>query len=320
MKKAIIIGASGQDGSFLTKLLLEKNYKLICTSRNKTVDEYYNHNIIKINKSKIIYEKLNTLDLEQIKQILSKYNPDEIYNLGAQSSVGLSYTFPLETMNSIINSTLNILEAIRFHDTKIKFYNAGSGEAFGNYEEKLINEESCFRPLSPYAVAKASSSMLVKSYRESYNINCCTGHLFNHESYLRSENFVTKKIILSAIKIFKGELDYLKLGNIDISRDWGWAPEYVEVMWMMLQQKTTKDYIISTGVTSSLTEFISIAFDYFNLNYQDYVVIDKSLFRPSDIAINKSDPSLAKKDMGWHHKTGLKKIVTQLIEHELNKK
>jgi GDPmannose 4,6-dehydratase len=320
MKKAIIIGASGQDGSFLTKFLLKKNYEIICTSRNKNADEYYNHDLVKINKSKIVYEKLNTLNLKDIKNILNKYNPDEIYNLGAQSSVGLSYTIPLETMNSIINSTLNILESIRFHKTKIKFYNAGSGEAFGNYEEKLINEESCFRPLSPYAVAKASSSMLVKSYRESYNINCCTGHLFNHESYLRSEKFVTKKIILSAIKIFRGELDFLKLGNIDISRDWGWAPEYVEVMWMMLQQKTTKDYIISTGVTSSLTEFISIAFDYFNLNYQDYLVIDKSLLRPSDIKVNKSDPTLAKKDMGWSYKTGLKKIVTKLIEHELNKK
>lgn len=320
MKTALIIGASGQDGSFLTKFLQEMGYNLICTSRSVSKQQFENHVTLNIRNENIIYEKLDILDLESVKKYINKYSPEEIYNLSAQSSVGLSYSEPFETMNSIVNGTLNLLEAIRSNKKGIKFYTAGSGEAFGDYGNDVITETSIFSPISPYGVAKASASLLVKSYRDTYNLNCCTGHLFNHESFLRKNSFVTKKIIFSAIKIHKGELDFLTLGNINIYRDWGWAPDFVEAMWLMLQQKKMNDYIISTGKSTSLLDFISLVFQYFNLDYKNYIKIDKSLYRPSDIAINKSDPSKAKIELGWKSKSDLKDIVTKMIEFEMNGK
>ena len=319
MKTALIIGASGQDGSFLSKFLQKKKYKLICTSRSRINHQFENHQILNINDENIIYEELNILDLESTKKLVHKYLPDEIYNLSAQSSVGLSYSEPLDTMNSIIICTLNLLETIRSLDKDIKLYTAGSGEAFGDYGNEVINENSCFRPVSPYGVAKASASLLVKSYRNTYNLKCCTGHLFNHESFLRKNSFVTKKIILAAIKIHQGELDVLTLGNINIYRDWGWAPEFVEAMWLMLQKEEMTDYIISTGTSTSLLDFINLSFKYFNMDYKKYIKIDKSLFRPSDIITNKSDPIKAKNELGWASKSSLKDIVDKMIVFELNK-
>lgn len=319
MKKALIIGASGQDGTFLTKFLQSKKYKIICTSRKLSKNNYSKHKLIEINQNSIIYEKLDIQDIEAIRLLVKQYLPDEIYNLSAQSSVGFSYIEPFETMNSIVNGTLNLLEVLREINKEIKFYSAGSGEAFGDYGNKVIDENSCFRPISPYGVGKASASLLVKSYRDSYNLKCCTGHLFNHESYLRGDSFVTKKIILSAIEIDKGNSKSLTLGNTEIYRDWGWAPDFVEAMWLMLQQKNVDDYIISTGKSISLLEFVSITFEFFGLDYKKYLKVDKKLFRPSDIIINKSNPKKAKDELGWQSKLKIKDIINEMIQFELNK-
>ena len=319
-KKVIIIGASGQDGTFLTKLLQGKNYDIVCCSRSDDFQVMLNkQESIGVNVSSIRYEKLDLLNLDSIEKLFNQICPDEIYNLAAQSSVGYSYLCPYETINSSINGTLNILELLRTSYSSSKFYFAGSSECFGDHGRARINEETKFNPLSPYAVAKASTAHLVKSYRMSYKLFACTGFLFNHESHLRGENFVTKKIINSAISIHKGEQNELKLGNVNIHRDWGWAPEYVEAMWLMLQKDTPKDYVIGSGVTHSLKDFIKLTFNYLNLDYIKYLTTDDNLYRPSDITFNRCDPRLAKKELKWTATKSLQFIISNMIDHELNK-
>jgi GDPmannose 4,6-dehydratase len=256
-------------------------------------------------------------DFKSVFVVLNKFKPDEVYYLGGQSSVGLSFEQPTETIQSMLIGTLNILEAIRLIDAPIKFYNAGSSECFGDVGEVAANETTPFHPQSPYAVAKASAFWLINNYRDSYKIHACTGILFNHESPLRHPRFVTKKIIDSAGRISNGSSEKLRLGNLKISRDWGWAPEYVEAMWLMLQTEKPDDFIIATGITSSLEDFVSLAFGHFNLNWEEYVIQDKDLFRPSDIAFSKADPQKATDILGWKAKYYLKDIVEKMIKNEI---
>lgn len=315
-KTALICGISGQDGSLLANFLLKKGYDLIGTSRDVQANAFSNLKRLGIHKD-INYASMVPEDFKSVFVALNKYKPDEVYYLGGQSSVGLSFEQPTETMQSMLIGTLNILEAIRLIDSPIKFYNAGSSEIFGDVGELAANELTPFKPRSPYAVSKASAFWLVNNYREAYNLHVCTGILFNHESPLRHSRFVTKKIIDSVKRISAGSIEKLRLGNLKISRDWGWAPEYVEAMWLMLQIEKPDDFIIATGKTSSLEDFVSIAFSYFNLNWKEYVIQDEQLFRPSDITVSKADPQKAINILGWRAKYYLNDIIEKMIKDEI---
>ena len=250
-------------------------------------------------------------------QAIKLAEPDEIYNLSGQSSVGLSFSQPMETMESIVTATLNILEAIRFLNPGIRFYNAGSSECYGHTGEQAANEETPFRPRSPYATAKAAAHWAVANYRDAYGLYACTGILFNHESPLRPARFVTKKIINAAARIAADqEQGPLLLGNLDIARDWGWAGEYVDVIWRMLQSEKPKDYVVATGHSWSLREFVAEAFSAFGLDWHQHVRHDTTLVRPSDIMRSAGDPSLAGQELNWQAKVLMPEVVRRMAEAE----
>jgi GDPmannose 4,6-dehydratase len=318
MKSALICGVSGQDGAYLSKLLLSKGYTVYGGSRDAESSSFEHLKKFEIfDKIKFVSISLN--DFRSVLQVIMKIKPDEIYNLAGQSSVALSFEQPVETLESISLGTLNLLEAIRFLELPIKLYNAGSSECFGNVSE-AVDEETPFRPRSPYGVAKATAFWEVANYREAYKLFACTGILFNHESPLRKERFVTKKIISTACRIAKGSSEKLKLGNINVNRDWGWAPEYVEAMWLMLQQDKPEDFIIATGETISLKDFIIYAFECLSLDWNEHVVFDDSLLRPTDIEKGIANPSKAKELLNWEAKVKSKELVKLLIDCELNSK
>jgi GDPmannose 4,6-dehydratase len=316
MKKALILGVSGQDGAYIAKLLLEKGYEVFGGSRDAQVSTFNNLNILKIEKD-VNLLSVNVNDFRSTLQSINKVKPDEIYNLAGQSSVGLSFEQPVETLESISIGTLNILESIRFSNLPIKFYNASSSECFGDTGLEAANEKTLFQPRSPYAVAKATAFWLVNNYRESYNIHASTGILFNHESPLRPNRFVTKKIISSACRISRGSKETLYLGNVDISRDWGWAPEYVEAMWLMVQQDIADDYVIATGISRTLEDFIKITFNTLNLDYREHVTVDNTLLRPTDLKIGRANPEKAHRDLGWKANFMLEDVIEQMIDFEL---
>lgn len=313
MKKALICGVSGQDGAYLAKLLLEKGYDVYGGSRDAQMSSFKNLTTLGI-KDKIKLVSININDFRSTLQTLIKIQPDEVYNLAGQSSVGLSFEQPVETFESITVGTLNLLEAIRFTSMPIKFYSAGSGECFGDTGDIPADENTPFRPRSPYGVAKAASFWQVANYREAYNIFACTGILFNHESPLRPERFVTQKIIATAKRIAKGSNEKLILGNIDIHRDWGWAPDYVEAMWLMLQQEKADDFVIATGETNKLQDFVKSVFELVNLNWKEYVIIDNDLFRPTDIAVGKANPVKAHDELKWSAKRKMKDVIELMLK------
>jgi GDPmannose 4,6-dehydratase len=251
-------------------------------------------------------------DFRSVLSVLKNSSPDEIYNLAGQTSVGLSFDQPAETIESIAFGTLNILEAVRIIDKDIRFYSAGSSECFGDTQNEPANELTPFKPRSPYGVAKATSHGLVSSYRESYRLFACSGILFNHESPLRPERFVTQKIIRAASCISKNPITKLQLGNISIYRDWGWAPEYVEAMWLMLQQDNPEDFVIATGKSVSLEYFIEKVFSQYELDWRDHVVIDSSLFRPLDIKYGGADPRKAESILGWKAKYDVDDVISMM--------
>jgi GDPmannose 4,6-dehydratase len=310
--RALICGVGGQDGAYLAKLLLDKDYEVIGTSRDAMATSFNNLERLGIgDQIKTVSMAIN--DFRSVLQTIKSYIPDEIYNLAGQSSVGLSFEQPVETMDSIAGGTLNFLEAIRFLDRPIRFYNAGSSECFGDTDE-AADETTPFHPRSPYAVAKASAHWLVHNYRDAYDLFACTGILFNHESPLRPERFVTQKIVRTAARIAKGSNEKLRLGNIEIERDWGWAPDYVEAMWRMLQMKYPDDYVIATGRTVSLEYFIARAFSYFSLDWKKYVETDASFLRPSDILVGHANPMKAKEELGWAPTTDVDLVVDRMCE------
>lgn len=316
MKRVLICGISGQDGAYLAALLLDKGYDVWGTSRDVQMSSFRNLRFLNIfDKVKLESTALN--DFRSVLQTIKKVFPDEIYNLAGQSSVGLSFTQPVETLESITIGTLNLLEAIRFMEKPIKLYNACSSECFGDTDSIPADEKTPFRPRSPYAVAKSAAFWTATNYREAYGIFACSGILFNHESPLRPERFVTKKIISAACRIANGSKEKLHLGNISIKRDWGWSPEYVNAMWLMLQQEKPDDFVIATGESHSLEEFISIAFKHLDLNWQDYVISDKDLFRPTDIQEGAGNPAKAHKVLGWKAQSRMKDVVRMMIEEEM---
>jgi len=312
-KVALICGVSGQDGSYLAKLLLEKGYSVFGTSRDVQGSGFSNLRQLGI-KEQIQFISMVPEDFRSVLVALRKSNPDEIYYLAGQSSVGLSFEQPAETIQSITLGTLNMLEGSRMMDKRIKLYHAGSGECFGDTQGKPANEQTPFYPMSPYAVAKSSAYWLVNNYRDAYGLFACTGILFNHESPLRPERFVTQKIINAVKRIAQGSNEKLKLGRLDIARDWGWAPEYVEAMWLMLQQEKPHDYVIATGVTISLEEFVQGAFAQAGLNWRDYVEQDPALFRPTDLAVGRADPTRAHRELGWKATTKGVDVVKKMYE------
>jgi GDPmannose 4,6-dehydratase len=312
IKRALIFGVSGQDGTYLSKFLIDKGYEVFGTSRD--VENSSFENLKKINiKIKTYSVAIN--DYMSVLNVIKSVNPNEIYNLACQSSVSLSFSQPKETIESISIGTLNILEAIRFLDNSIKFYSAGSSECYGNTKNP-INETDSFNPRSPYGVAKAAAFWQVSNYREAYNIFACTGILFNHESPLRKERFVTKKIIKTAYRISRGENIKLELGNIKIKRDWGWAPEYVEAMWLMLQEEKPQDFVIATGKTISLEDFVMLTFEFLNLNWKDHIILNDAYLRPTDILAGYANPLKAKKILGWQAKYKVEDVIKMLIEEE----
>ncbi len=313
MKKALICGVSGQDGAYLAQLLLEKGYTVVGTSRDAQVSSF--RNLLRLGiREKIQYESLVPTDFRSVLQVISKTQPDEIYNLAGQTSVGLSFDQPVETLESIATGTLNFLEAIRFINVPIKFYNAGSSECFGDIGDHPADEKTPFRPRSPYAVAKATAFWQVANYREAYNIFACSGILFNHESPLRPQRFVTQKIVSAASRIANGSKEKLHLGNISIKRDWGWAPEYVEAMYLMLQQDQPDDYVVATGQSYSLEDLVARAFSCVGLDWKDLVVTDPSLLRPTDLAVSRGNPTKAKEKLGWQAQYKMPDVIKMMVE------
>jgi GDPmannose 4,6-dehydratase len=318
MKKALIFGVSGQDGAYLAQLLLSKGYVVYGTSRDAQVSSFRSLEYLGI-REQVVLESAALSDFRSVLQVLNKAQPDEVYNLAGQTSVGLSFEQPVETLESIAVGTLNILEAIRFMGGAIKFYNAASSEIFGDINGVAATETTPFSPRSPYAVAKATAFWEVANYREAYGLFACSGILFNHDSPLRPERFVTQKIVASACRIAAGKQDKLFLGNIDVERDWGWASDYVEAMFLMLQQEISSDYVIATGESYKLAEFIEIAFKLVGLDWRDCVISDPGLKRPTDIAVSRGDPKKAKESLGWEAKHKINEIVRLMIDARANK-
>ncbi|MDZ7960408.1 MAG: GDP-mannose 4,6-dehydratase [Aulosira sp. DedQUE10] len=318
MKKALICGISGQDGAYLAQLLLNQGYEVCGTSRDAQISSFQNLVHLGI-REQVKLESMALTDFRSVLQVLTKIQPNEIYNLAGQSSVGLSFGQPVETLESIATGTLNLLEAIRFLRVPIKLYNAGSSECFGDTGKIAADETTPFRPRSPYAVAKATAFWEVANYREAYGLFACSGILFNHESPLRPERFVTQKIVAAACRIAQGSAEQLYLGNMQIQRDWGWAPEYVEAMYLMLQQEQPDDYVIATGESSSLEDFVAAAFACVNLDWREHTVIDNSLLRPTDLAVGGGNPAKAKNNLRWQAKYKMKDVVQMMVKARLAK-
>ena len=317
-KKALIIGITGQDGAYLAQHLLAKGYAVTGSSRDVMASSFGNLNTLGIREQvKLISVSIN--DFRSVFNAIQSCDPDEIYNLAGQTSVGLSFEQPVEAIESIAIGTLNILEVIRLLGKSVRFYNAGSSECFGDTGSTAANVNTPFAPRSPYAVAKSTAKWLINSYRESYGLYACTGILFNHESPLRPERFVTQKIVVAASKIKAGLIQKIQLGNLDICRDWGWAPEYVEAMWLMMQQKEPSDYVIATGRMESLTYFVAKAFEYFDLDWQQYVEINPSFFRPNEIKHSIGNPQRAIELLKWSKPTDIDGVIQMMCAAQAKK-
>ena len=314
----MICGVSGQDGAYLAKLLLEKGYEVWGTSRDAEMASFANLQLLGL-KNEVHLTSLNLRDVSGIINLLHRIEPHEMYNLAAQSSVGLSFEQPYETFESIVLGGLNLLEAIRLSKQPVRLYNAGSTECFGDTGQTPVNETSPFNPRSPYAVAKAAAHWTVGNYREAYGMFACTGVLSNHDSPLRPRRFVTRKIVRAVAELSRGNTEKLKLGTLAIQRDWGWAPDYVEAIWRILQQETPDDFIIATGLTSSLEQFVATAYACIGRNWRDHVIIDEQLFRPSDILHSRMDPNKASTHLAWTATHTMPMVVRMMFEEEVRR-
>lgn len=315
MKRALICGVTGQDGAYLTKHLLERDYQIWGTSRDAQVASLRNLQVLGA-AEKVCLRSVNPTDFRGVLTTITSVNPDEIYFLSGLSSVGQSFDRPVETIESVTIGTLNLLEAVRFLGKPIKIYHSSSSESFGDTGRHPANEATLFKPHSPYGVAKASAHWLVDTYRYAYGLFCSNGILFNHESPLRPEWFVTKKIVAAACRIKRGVPEHIKLGRLDITRDWGWAPEYVDAMWRILQAQKPGDYVIATGRSHTLQEFVDAVFSELDLNWRDHVDVDPELYRPRDIARSVGDPTKASVELGWRPETDFGQLVTKLVSAE----
>jgi GDPmannose 4,6-dehydratase len=320
MKKALITGITGQDGSYLAEFLLDTGYEVYGIIRRSSsfntdrIEHIYQDPHEKGVRLHLAYGDMN--DASSLNKIIRTIKPDEIYNLGAQSHVKVSFEIPEYTGEIVALGTTRLLEAIREAGITTKFYQASSSELFGNASPPQ-NEDTPFDPRSPYAAAKAYAFYMVKNYREAYGLFACNGILFNHESPRRGETFVTRKITRACARIKLGKQDALYLGNLESKRDWGYAPEYCEAMWLILQQKEPDDYVIATGETHSVQEFVEEAFSYIGLDWKDYVKIDPQYFRPTEVDLLIGDASKAKEKLGWQPKTTFKELVKIMVDSDL---
>jgi len=312
----LITGITGQDGAYLAQFLLNKGYNV-----TGVLLEGHQHSLERL-KALGIAERVQLLtcrltEIDRVQKLLSEVQPDEIYNLAAISSVSISFEKPDQTMQYNVLSVVALLEAVRRLKVNTKIYQASSSEMFGNVIALPAREDTLLNPISPYAISKVAGHLLVKNYRLAYTMFCCSGILFNHESVLRPVHFVTKKIISTAVRISKGSREKLKLGNIAIKRDWGYAPQYVQAMWRMLQQSKPDDYVIASGQAHSLQEFVALAFQHLGLQWEDHVEFDKTLYRPADIMVTLGDASRAKKELGWEYDMPFAQLVAALIKDEI---
>lgn len=312
MKRALICGISGQDGSYLAELLLKEGYEVYGTSRDAQINPFSGLKKLGI-KEQVKLLSMTQTDFRSVLQTIKNTNPDEVYNLAGQTSVGLSFEQPVETFETVTVGTINLLEAIRFLNPAIRFYNASSSECFGNTDVPAT-EDTPFHPRSPYAAAKAAAHWIVANYREAYSMYACSGILFNHESPIRPERFVSQKIISAAVRIGHGSKETLQLGNLDVIRDWGYAKEYVDAIYRMLHQPQPDDFVIATGTSNSLRDMVHEAFSYYGLNWQEHCAIDDALKRPSDISQSLGNPSKAKRLLNWEAKTLMPDVVKLMIK------
>ncbi|MBU1217145.1 GDP-mannose 4,6-dehydratase [bacterium] len=315
MKTALITGITGQDGSYLAKLLIEKNYKVIGTVRSYRCASTNNFVYLGI-ENDIVVEELDLLDMANIIRIIQKYKPDEIYNLAAQSSVGLSYEQPIGTFSFNTMSVNNLLESIRLFTPHTKLYQASSSEMYGKVKKMPITIETPMHPISPYGVSKMASYFMVTTYRESYDLFVSNGVLFNHESFLRSNNFFVKKVIRDSIAIKNKKLEYLKVGNLNVKRDFGYAPKYVEAMWKMMQLDQPDDFIICSGESILLRDIVEYIFNKMDID-KSLIVEDKSLLRPNEIEDIYGDNTKAKEILDWDYDYSFFKILDLLIDEEI---
>lgn len=313
---ALIHGISGQDGAYLAELLVRRGLAVHGTSRDKEVASFANLHALGVADAVTLHSAALD-DFRSIALVLKSVQPKYIFNLAAQSSVGLSFEQPVETIDSIMHGTVNILEAMRFLNLDGKFYNACSSECFGNTAtDQPANETTAFQPRSPYAVGKAASFWMAANYREAYGLFACSGLLFNHESPLRPTRYVTQKIIRGALDIATGMAQTLELGNINLARDWGWAPEYVDAMARMLDRDVPEDFVIATGETHTLEEFVIAAFARLGLEWRDHVIISDTLYRPTDIQYSSGDASKAERLLGWKAQKKMYDVIELLISAE----
>lgn len=314
MKTAIVTGITGQDGAYLSKLLLEKGYRVIGLIRS-----HYGSNLDRLKYLNIIRQvelvECDLRDLSQVLNIISAHKPDEIYNLAAQSSVSLSFQQPIGTISFNVNSVLNFLEAIRLLNPAIRFYQASSSEMFGKVQHLPITEQTMVHPLSPYAISKVTGHYICINYRESYNLYTSCGILFNHESYLRGENFFIRKLIRGAFDLLNGKKESLEFGNLDIRRDFGWSEKYVEAMWLLLQQDKPDDYVISSGKSLSLREIVYYVFDKLGLD-RERIKVNPALFRPTEIEDIYGSSDKARRQLNWHYDISFFDVLDIIMEEE----
>jgi GDPmannose 4,6-dehydratase len=336
MKKiALIFGITGQDGAYLAKFLLKKNYKIIGLDRRSSRDDRWRLNYLEI-ENQIIFEYSDLVEISSIQRIFNKYKIDEVYNLAAQSFVGSSFDVPISTCDVNALGVLRILEVIRNKKKKIKFYQASSSEMFGEVLEIPQNENTPFNPRSPYAISKVFGHYISQNYRNSYNMFICSGILFNHESPLRGEEFVTRKVTVGLAKIITGDISCLYLGNINAKRDWGYSEDYVEAMWLMMQKNKADDYVVATNKTYSVKDFINEAVKHYNLkifwrgkgknqeavnkkNNKVIIKIDSKFYRPSEVNFLKGNANKAKKILKWKPKVDFKKLVEIMSKADIKR-
>jgi len=314
----MITGITGQDGTYLSRFLLDKGYRVYGLVRYNAAPNISNLDYLGI-EDRVKLLNVDLTELSDVIRVVEKIQPDEIYNLAAQSSVGLSFEQPIATYEFNTSSTLNLLESVRIVNPGIKFYQASSSEMYGNIDkDKLpVTEKHYLNPSSPYGVSKASAHMITTSYRQCYNLFASCGILFNHESCLRPSKFVTKKIVETALKISDGSVNELVMGNMNISRDWGYAPEYIKVIWMILQNGIPDDFIVCSGEVCSLEEFVCEVFTQLDLDYKDFIKVDNNLYRPLDLDIIYGDNSKARNTLNWNYNFKLPELVRKLIEDEI---
>ena len=315
-KKALITGVTGQDGAYLAELLLNKGYQVAGLHARRSTDTLWRLRYLGVGERVDLLDG-DLTDLSSLIRAMEKSQADEVYNLGAQSFVGTSWGQPLLTANVTGVGVTNVLEAVRIVNPAARFYQASTSELFGLIQESVQSESTPFYPRSPYGVAKLYGHWMTVNYRESFGLHASCGILFNHESPLRGIEFVTRKVTDAVARIKQGKQKELRLGNIDAKRDWGFAGDYVEAMWLMLQQERPDDFVVATGRTTTVREMCRIAFAHAGLNYEDHVVIDPAFYRPAEVEVLLGNPAKAKAALGWHAKTGLETLITMMVDADM---